>query len=79
MYPPPNGGDRLSFDPLSWIEGSDGIVEGCDVGPQPTNPDPLDDITQLARSISREILLQAAALRVRQRLRTPNAIQMRTA
>src|SRR5215472_15473422 len=45
-----NADDRLSLDPLSRVEGGDGIVEGshvADVCPQPTIPDPLDDLTQL--------------------------------
>src|SRR6516164_1510957 len=42
--------DRLSLDPLGSIEGGNRIVEGnhvADVCPQPTNPDPLGEITQL--------------------------------
>jgi hypothetical protein len=42
--------DRLSLDPFGPVEGGDGIVEGshiADVCPQPTNPDPLDELTQL--------------------------------
>src|SRR5262249_54337196 len=42
--------DRLSLDPLGSIEGGNRIVEGshvADVCPQPTNPDPLDELTQL--------------------------------
>src|SRR6516165_5472604 len=45
-----NADDRLSLDPLGRVEGGDGIVEGshvADVCPQPTIPDPLDDLTQL--------------------------------
>ena len=45
-----NADDRLSLDPFGRVEGGDGIVEGshfADVCPQPTNPDPLDEITQL--------------------------------
>ena len=45
-----NADDRLSLDPLGRVEGGDGIVEGshvADVCPQPTNPDPLDELTQL--------------------------------
>src|SRR5438874_12581395 len=48
-----NADDRLSLDPLGRVEGGNRIVEGshvADVYPQPTNPDPLDDLTQLARS-----------------------------
>src|SRR5215471_1881374 len=40
----------FSLDPLGRVEGGDGIVEGshvADVCPQPTIPDPLDDLTQL--------------------------------
>src|SRR5258708_7091568 len=42
--------DRLSLDPFGPVEGGDGIVEGshfADVCPQPTIPDPLDELTQL--------------------------------
>ena len=45
-----NADDRLSLAPLGRVEGGDGIVEGshvADVCPQPTIPDPLDDLTQL--------------------------------
>ena len=45
-----NADDRLSLDPLGRVEGGDGIVEGshlADVCPQPTIPDPLDELTQL--------------------------------
>src|SRR5215813_11002519 len=45
-----NADDRLSLDPLGPVEGGNGIVEGshvADVCPQPTNPDPLDELTQL--------------------------------
>ena len=45
-----NADDRLSLNPLGWVEGGDGIVEGshlADVCPQPTIPDPLDELTQL--------------------------------
>src|SRR5262249_36055709 len=45
-----NADDRLSLDPLGRVEGGDGIVEGShvtDVCPQPTRPDPLNDLTQL--------------------------------
>src|SRR3954465_13857225 len=45
-----NADDRLSLDPLGRIEGGNRIVEGShvtDVCPQPTNPDPLDELTQL--------------------------------
>src|SRR5260370_35709914 len=44
-----NADDRLSLDPLGPVEGGDGFVEGshvADVWPQPTNPDPLDELTQ---------------------------------
>src|SRR5262249_25643873 len=46
-----NADDRLSLDPLGWVEGCDGIVEGshlADVCPQPTIPEPLDELTQLS-------------------------------
>ena len=45
-----NADDRLSLDPLGRVEGGYPIVEGshvADVCPQPTNPDPLDEFTQL--------------------------------
>jgi hypothetical protein len=45
-----NADDRLSLDPFGRVEGGDGIVEGShltDVCPQPTIPDPLDELTQL--------------------------------
>src|SRR3954453_5174219 len=47
---PLNADDRLSLDPLGRVEGGDRIVEGshvADVCPQPTIPDPLDELTQL--------------------------------
>src|SRR5215510_8290015 len=45
-----NADDRLPLGSLGRVEGGDGIVEGshvADVCPQPTIPDPLDDLTQL--------------------------------
>src|SRR5207245_1388665 len=42
-----NADDRLSLDPLGPVEGGNRIVEGshvADVRPQPTNPDPLDEL-----------------------------------
>src|SRR5262249_38891806 len=45
-----NADDRLSFGPLGPVEGGNRIVEGsdfADVCPQPTNPNPLDELTQL--------------------------------
>src|ERR1700756_5556262 len=45
-----NADDRLSLDPLGPVEGGNGIVEGshvADVYPQPTIPEPLDELTQL--------------------------------
>src|SRR5438128_5314711 len=45
-----NADDRLSLDPLGRVEGGNRIVEGwqvADVCPQSTNPDPLDELTQL--------------------------------
>jgi hypothetical protein len=45
-----NADDRLSPDPLGWVEGGNRIVEGnhvANVCPQPTNSDPLDELTQL--------------------------------
>src|ERR1700745_2053650 len=45
-----NADDRLSLDPLGPVEGGNRIVEDsrvADVCPQPTNPDPLDELTQL--------------------------------
>src|SRR4029077_9905794 len=47
---PTDADDRLSLDPFGPVEGGNRIVEGshvADVCPQPTNPDPLDDLTQL--------------------------------
>jgi len=48
-----NADDRLSLDPLGRVEGGNRIVEGshvADVCPQPTNPDPLDELTQFPDS-----------------------------
>src|SRR5215510_3632413 len=45
-----NADDRLSLDPLGRVEGANRLVEdsyGADVCPQPTIPDPLDELTQL--------------------------------
>src|SRR5204862_3520711 len=45
-----NADDRLSLDPLGRVEGGTPIVEGshvADVCPQPTIPEPLDELTQL--------------------------------
>jgi len=45
-----NADDRLSSDPFGPVEGCNGIVECghfADVSPQPTIPDPLDELTQL--------------------------------
>src|SRR5215216_914544 len=45
-----NADDRLPGASLGRVEGSDGIVERrdvADVGPQPSVPHPLDDLTQL--------------------------------
>src|SRR5690349_12692605 len=45
-----NADDRLSLDPLGRVEGGNRIVEGshfADVCPQPTIPDPLDELAQL--------------------------------
>src|SRR4029450_9715618 len=45
-----NADDRLSLGPLGRVEGGNRIVEGshvADVCPQPTIPDPLDELTQL--------------------------------
>ena len=45
-----NTNDRLSFYPLGPVEGGNGIIEGsnvADVCPQPTNPDPLNQLAQL--------------------------------
>src|SRR3954453_16239877 len=44
-----NADDRLSLDPLGRVEGGNRIVEGSPVAnvcPQPTIPDPLDELTQ---------------------------------
>src|SRR5262249_31523582 len=60
-----NADDRLSFDPLGPVEGGNRIVEGshvADVCPQPTNPDPLDELTQLgAIGYDDEVDSQAAS------------------
>src|ERR1043166_8220912 len=48
-----NADDRLSLASLGRVEGGDGIVESRDVAdvcPQPTNPAPLDALTNWARS-----------------------------
>src|SRR6202008_1867890 len=45
-----NADDRFSLDPRGPVEGGNRIVEGshvADVCPQPTSPDPLDELTQL--------------------------------
>src|SRR5262250_1191938 len=45
-----NADDRLSLDPLGPVEGGNRIIESshvADVCPQPTNPNPLDELTQL--------------------------------
>jgi hypothetical protein len=45
-----NADDGLSLDPLGPVEGGNRIVEVshvADVCPQPTNPDPLYELTQL--------------------------------
>jgi hypothetical protein len=45
-----NPDDRLSLDPLGPPEGGNRIVEGSHIAyvcPQPTNPDALDELTQL--------------------------------
>src|SRR5262249_27211306 len=59
-----NANDRLSLDPFGPVEGGNRIVEGSDVAdvcPQPTNPDPLDELTQLrAIGFDDEIDSQAA-------------------
>src|SRR5579864_7109970 len=59
-----NADDRLSLDPLGPVEGGNRIVEGshvADVCPQPTNPDPLDELTQLgAIGFDDEVDSQAA-------------------
>src|SRR5215469_8243933 len=46
-----NANDRLSLDPFGSVEGGNRIVDGshvADVCPQPTNPDPPDELIQLA-------------------------------
>src|SRR5262245_65631077 len=57
--------DRLSLDPLGRVEGGNRIVEGshvADVCPQPTIPDPLDELTQLgAIGYDDEVDSQAAS------------------
>src|ERR1700757_429526 len=45
-----NADDRLALDPLGRVEGGTRIVEGSHLAyvcPQPTIPDPLDELTQL--------------------------------
>src|SRR5215470_3691860 len=47
-----NADDRLSLGPLGPVEGGNRIVESshvADVCPQPTNPDPLDELTPLGK------------------------------
>src|SRR3954449_8636222 len=60
-----NADDRFSLDPLGPVEGGNGIVEGshvADVYPQPTIPEPLDDLTQLgAIGYDDEVDSQAAS------------------
>src|SRR5258708_29742047 len=60
-----NADDHFSLDPFGPVEGGDGIVEGshfADVCPQPTIPDPLDDLTQLgAIGYDDEVNRQAAS------------------
>src|SRR6516225_2168206 len=60
-----NADDRLSLDPLGRVEGGNRIVEGshvADVCPQPTIPDPLDELTQLgAIGYDDEVDTQAAS------------------
>src|SRR5499433_3394318 len=59
-----NADDSLSLDPFGRVEGGNRIVEGshvADVCPQPTIPDPVDDLTQLgAIGYDDEIDSQAA-------------------
>src|SRR5499427_4560600 len=59
-----NADDRLSLDPLGRVEGGNRIVEGshgADVCPQPTSPDPVDELTQLgAIGYDNEVDRQAA-------------------
>ena len=59
-----NADDRLSPDPLGRVEGGNAIVEGshlADVCPQPTIPEPLDELTQLgAIGFDDEVDSQAA-------------------
>src|SRR6201997_1041153 len=59
-----NADDRLSLASLGPVEGGNGIVEGshfADVCPQPTNSDPLDELTQLgAIGLSDEVARPAA-------------------
>src|SRR5215475_11718855 len=56
--------DRLSLDPLGPVESGNRIVEGsyvADICPQPTIPDPLDELTQLgAIGFDDEVDSQAA-------------------
>src|SRR5215472_1266746 len=55
--------DPLGLDPLGWVQGGDGVVEGrdvADVRPQSSVPHPLDDLTQLgAIGLDNEVDRQA--------------------
>src|SRR5438034_10316441 len=67
-----NADDRLPLDPLGRVESGNGVVEGrdgADVRPQPTIPDPLDDLTQL-RTIGLDDEINRQAVRG-PRLRRP--------
>ena len=59
-----NADDRLSLASLGRVEGGDGIVESrdvADVRPEPTIPDPLNELTQLgAIGFDDEVDSQAA-------------------
>src|SRR5213082_2568034 len=59
-----NVDDRLSPDPFGPVEGGNSVVEGshlADICPQPTIPQPLDELTQLgAIGYDDEVNSQAA-------------------
>ena len=59
-----NADDRVPVDPLGRVEGGNRIVEGshvADVRPQPTIPDPLDELDERYR-IARDHPVQRRTL-----------------
>src|SRR5262250_2158962 len=76
-----NADDRLSLDPLGRVEGGDRIVEGghvADVCPQPSIPDPLDELTQFgAIGYDDEVDSQAARVPRLGRARNPQRVLIR--